>query len=303
MIQFLNLFRQLLRCLIWNINIIWRNSSILYEKSPISYFILSDIIKTQLTYNLQTYFDVFGFAQIYFIEKKYQIFKVLLIQFFINSFQKNTNKSSQRKIEIISASSIITVWISLFIIHVNVIVISKIFYKIKCKFFSESEIENQLLVKLSFQYNIQLLSILLIFILYYHFRTLLQTLFTKYFYQLQLFFSLHWNYNISFSHLLYYLIRNTLLNANIKREKMRQFFERIELNQFPNIIKQFSQSKTIFMILLIFTFEFSIFQIGGITFLSISMILYLFKYVQLQDKSEYLKQLFVKLTFLQHLLV
>ncbi|CAD8128503.1 unnamed protein product [Paramecium sonneborni] len=111
-------------------------------------------MNTQLPYNLQTYFQLFGFAQFNFIQKVFNFSGYINEILNNNELQKIPTKvasDDMTSLFIINTATISIAWISLFGIYAIAKCIPKILYSIKFKFYSESETENIWLIKLGVQ--------------------------------------------------------------------------------------------------------------------------------------------------------
>ncbi|CAD8101265.1 unnamed protein product [Paramecium primaurelia] len=82
-------------------------------------------------------------------------------------------------------------------------------------------------------------------------------------------------------------------NNNVIQTKYGSIFDGIKINEFSKYLNAILLiKKLIFMLLLIFAYEFPIFQTVSITLLSTSMSLFYILFNPLEDKLEYFKQLF-----------
>ncbi|CAD8213269.1 unnamed protein product [Paramecium pentaurelia] len=286
----------------------------------LSYF---KYINTQLPYNLQTYFQLFGFAQFNFIQKIFDLSGFIDQILKTQQLKKIPTKvagDNLTSLFIINAATITTVWISLFGIYAIAKLIPKILYSFKFKFFSESETENSWLVKvgvyyLTIKYIINRLCFTIISEFFYS-GILRAHMATAYDFTFSIVLQLYalelnsTNFFIRFSSLLaffasaiyiisiYYVIqvsqmKKYALNNKAIQAKYGCIFDGIKINQFSKYLNTILLIKKLtFMFLLIFAYEFPTFQTVSITLLSTSMSLFYIFFNPLKDKLEYFKQLF-----------
>ncbi|CAD8115156.1 unnamed protein product [Paramecium primaurelia] len=284
-------------------------------------------INTQLPYNLQTYFQLFGFAQFNFIQKIFDLsgfIDQILNTEKLKKIPKKVASDDLTSLFIINAATITTVWISLFCIYAIAKIIPKILYSQKFKFYSESAAENSWLVQvgvyyLTIKYSINRLCYAIISEFFYsgilraHMATAYDFTFSMVLqlYALELnspnllirfssFFACFASAIYIFS--IYYVIQLSqmqkyALNTKAIQAKYGSIFEGIKINQFSKYLNTIIlMKKLIFMLLLIFAYEFPTFQTVSITLLSISMSIFYIFFNPLKDKLEYIKQLFSEIS-------
>ncbi|CAD8205816.1 unnamed protein product [Paramecium pentaurelia] len=280
-------------------------------------------INTQLPYNLQAYFELFGFAQFNFIQKIFD-FSGYIDQMLNMQHQKKipTKVASDEitSLFIINSATITTVWISLFSIYAIAKVIPKILYSFKFKFYSEIQSENSWRVQvgvyyLTIKYIINRLCFTIISEFFYS-GILRAHMATAYDFTFSLVLQLYAleinspNMFIRLSSLLacvasalyvfsiYFVIKLSQMkkyafNNNVIQTKYGSIFDGIKITEFSKYLNAILLiKKLIFMLLLIFAYEFPIFQTVSITLLSTSMSLFYILFNPLEDKLEYFKQLF-----------
>ncbi|CAD8093998.1 unnamed protein product [Paramecium sonneborni] len=279
-------------------------------------------INTPMPYNLQIYFELFRFAQFNFIQKIFDFSGFIESILDINHLKRIPTKIAADNLTslfIINASTIITVWISLFAIYSIARIVPKILQSIKCKFYSDNESQNQWLIQfgvyyLTIKYFINKLCFIIVSefffsgILRVHMTTAYDFSFSiiLQLYALQPYSS---NIFINLSSILacmatiiyissiYFVImisqmKKYSLNSKQIQTKYGSVFEGIIINQFSKYFNALLLiKKLIFMVLLIFSYEFPTLQACSITFLSISTTLFQILFCPLKDKIEYFKQL------------
>ncbi|CAD8206688.1 unnamed protein product [Paramecium octaurelia] len=279
-------------------------------------------INTQLPYNLQAYFQLFGFAQFNFIQKIFDFSGLIDLMLNSNNLKKIPTKVASDDITslfIINTATITTVWISLLGIYAIAKVIPKILYSFKFKFYSESEEENSWLIKIGVYYlTIKYVIIRICYaiiseffysgILRVHMATAYDLTFSV-FLQLYAFQLNSTNFFIKLSSLLacvaiiiyifsiYFVIQISQMkkysfNCIAIRTKYGSVFDGIKIHQFSQYLNALLLiKKFMFMFLLVFAYEFPAFQTVSITLLSIMMSLFLILFNPIEDKFEYYKQL------------
>ncbi|CAD8178361.1 unnamed protein product [Paramecium octaurelia] len=280
-------------------------------------------INTQLPYNLQNYFELFGFAQFNFIQKIFNFSGFIDLLVDPKQLKKIPKKVASDEITplfIINSATITTVWISLFGIYAIAKLIPKILNQIKFKFYSDTETENSRLIQigvyyLTIKYVISRLCFAVIQEFFYS-GILRAHMDTAYDFTFSVVLQLYaqqvnsQNLYIRISSLLacvagaiyifsiYFVIRLSqmkkyaLKNQEIQA-KYGSIFDGIKKDQFSKYLNAILLiKKLIFMILLIFAYEFPTFQTISITLLSISVSLFYILFSPLEDRLEYFKQLF-----------
>ncbi|CAD8129077.1 unnamed protein product [Paramecium sonneborni] len=205
--------------------------------------------------------------------------------------------------------------------------IPKILQLIKFKFFSESQTEGSWLVKvgvyyLTIKYIINRLCFTIVSEFFYSgiLRAHIATAYDFTFSVVLQLYALELNSSNMFIRLssllacvasaiylfsIYFVIalsqmKKYALNNKAIQTKYGSIFDGIKIKQFSKYLNTILLiKKLIFMILLIFAYEFPIFQTVSITFLSISMSLFYILFNPLEDKLEYFKQLFSEVTQVQ----
>ncbi|CAD8206541.1 unnamed protein product [Paramecium pentaurelia] len=284
----------------------------------LSYF---KYLNIEFPYNLNMYFDIFGFAQINFIQKIFDI-----SGFLDKIIDLNQLKQSPKKIAIdnltplflINMSTILTIWISLGGIYQISKVIPKFLNSIKIKFYSDFN-QDSWLIKIGIYYlKIKNIIIKICFMitseLFYsgllrvHMTTAYDYTFSiaLQLYSIELYSQNGLVFLSSYIGLLatgfyliniYYIIQISEMNKYaIKSTSVKQKYGSVfEGLQHKPISKYFNSilliKKLIFMIILVFAYEFPPFQVCSITLLSVLMSLFIIIFKPLDDFSEYIKQL------------
>ncbi|CAD8205213.1 unnamed protein product [Paramecium octaurelia] len=286
----------------------------------LSYF---KYINTQLPYNLQSYFELFGFAQFNFIQKIFDFSGFIDELLDTEHLKKIPSKVASDEITslfIINSATIATVWLSLFGIYAIAKVIPKLLYSFKFKFYSESLAENSRLVQIGVYFlTIKFIINKLCFVIiqeFFYSGILRAHMATAYDFTFSVVLQLYAlelnspNYFIRLSSLLacvassiyiftiYFVIKISqmkkyALNNQEIQAKYGSIFDGIKKNQFSKYLNAILLiKKLIFMLLLIFAYEFPTFQTISIMLLSISTSLFYIFFNPIEDKLEYFKQLY-----------
>ncbi|CAD8193166.1 unnamed protein product [Paramecium pentaurelia] len=305
--------------------------SILFGGLDIFYNLLDTIqllsylkyINLQFPYNLQTYFEIFGFAQLSFIQNYLNI-----EDFFSNYISLEELKPLPKKIQddnyssiyLVNVSQILVVYGTLFGLYSMAIIIPLTIKQVRFKYYEENPEKQAFTLKL----KIYFLSIK-IFIgemckkvvneLFYSgiLRTFMATAYDYSFIMVLQIYTIDINSNsflLQFSSLIsllafilyiiiclviiYLLGKNKLsLKQNNNIEKFGSIIEGIKIKN--NYQKYFNVvllvKKLMFMVILIFCYEDPLSQTVNLFLLSITTALYLFHHKPNEDKNEYIKQL------------
>ncbi|CAD8118190.1 unnamed protein product [Paramecium sonneborni] len=284
----------------------------------LSYF---KYLNLELPYNLKVYFNLFGFAQINFIQKVYDFSDFLDSVLDLNVVKQNPKKIAADYITLLSLinmSTILVIWMFLCLIYCVCKVIPKLFFSIKLTFY-ENLTEDSKLIKISIYYltfkNFIINSCYILISEFFYSGILRVHMATSYdqtfsiVLQLQQIDLLSQNAFIFLSsHLgllafglylisIYFVIQLSEMKLySIKCRSIQQKYGSIfEGLKKQSISKYFNAilliKKLIFMSILVFGYYFPPFQICSIVLLSASMSFFLIIFKPLEDFNEYIKQL------------
>ncbi|CAD8111020.1 unnamed protein product [Paramecium primaurelia] len=284
----------------------------------LSYF---KYLNIQYPYNMNVYFELFGFAQVNFINillEDLDVLDPIIDQNQLKKIPKNISTDYQTPLLLINVSTIIIIWISLGGLYCISKIIPKIFYSIKFKFYSDFE-ENPMIIKISIYYlAIKYVVIHFCYIVtseFFYSGLLRLHMTTAYEYILSImlqlqslelysqngFISLNSYFALIAAVLyllsIYFIIQlSEMKEYSIKccsvKQKYGSVFEGLNkksISKYYNSILLIK--KLVFMIILVFTYDFPIFQVCSITLLSVLMGLFIIIFKPLEDRYEYIKQL------------
>ncbi|CAK58729.1 unnamed protein product (macronuclear) [Paramecium tetraurelia] len=284
-------------------------------------------INTQLPYNLQIYFALFEFAQFNFIQKIFDFSGIIELILKTQNFNKLPSKIASDYITslfMINSATISAVWISLFSIYAIAKVVPKILSYIKLNVNPESQTQDKRILKLGvYLLTIKLVINRLCFVIVQEFfysgilRAYMATAYEFAFCAVLQLYTLEFNSTNDFirfnsflaclasaAHIysIYFVIKvaqmkKCSVNSKAIQIKYGSIFEGVKINQFSKYFNAILLiKKLIFILLLIFAYDFPAFQSISITILSISFCLFYIRFQPLQDKLEQFKQLFCEIS-------
>ncbi|CAD8127452.1 unnamed protein product [Paramecium sonneborni] len=278
-------------------------------------------INTQFPFNLQTFFDFFGFAQLSFFSK-YLNLQELIDPFIDYEDLKQIPEKIQidglNSLFVINGSSILFVWLTLIAVYVFSKYLPHLLFEIKLKYYNE--IPGQIDFALKFKFWILAIKILII--------QLCLTVVQEFFYSgiLRTFFATAYDYSFSMTLQLFaleldsqnalvkfssflaiialgiyfftiYVITKKCGNQKFSIEeyqyrlKYMSLFEGIKYGNYSKYFYSISLTKKfLFMLILIFCYEQPYFQVLNLILLSIIEILWLTLFQPLDDLNEFIKQ-------------
>ncbi|CAD8107684.1 unnamed protein product [Paramecium sonneborni] len=279
-------------------------------------------INTQFPYNLEQFFQLFGFAQLNFISKYFDIQG--LIDPYINyeqlkSIPQKIQNDGYNSLFIINGTSLLTIWLSFLFIYSTALIFPLILRQFQMKYFSETPDKDKYLLKfklyiLSLKIFVGELCYIIIseFIFSGMIRTHISTAYDLTFSMILQISALELKSEddlvkmssvlsliaLAIYLLIIYAITNIaqLSNLSITQKNIQQrygsVFEGLSLTQYckyTNAILLFK--KLVFMILLIFTYENPLYQSINLAFLSLIQSLLIYQFKPFNDQNEYKKQL------------
>ncbi|CAK94680.1 unnamed protein product (macronuclear) [Paramecium tetraurelia] len=279
-------------------------------------------VNTQLPFNLQEFFDFFGFAQLNFISKYLKLQE--LIEPFINyqnltPIPQKIGDDDLNSLFIINGASILAVWLSLLGIYVVSTFVPQILQKFKFKYYTEIPGGEDFTIKLKLMFLaakifITQLCYIIVSEFFYSgiFRTLFATAYdysfsmTLQLYALELYspdFLVRLSSYFALGALGIYLLAIYIVtqingSASISQE---QFSNKQKYGSLSEGIKKDKYSKyfnaivlakkLLFMLILIFCYPSPFFQAINLTLLSSLQTIFLIFFKPLEDDKEYKKQL------------
>ncbi|CAD8077820.1 unnamed protein product [Paramecium sonneborni] len=279
-------------------------------------------INTQFPFNLQSFFDFFGFAQLSFVSKYLQLQELIDPYIDYDNLKQIPEKIQMDELNslfIINGSSILFVWLTLVAVYIFCKYLPYLLNEIKLKYYNE--IPGQIDFVLKCKLGILALKILII--------ELCLTVVQEFFYSgiLRTFFATAYDYTFSMTLQLFalelncqnLLVRFSSLLALIAlgiylliiyiitkkcgslkftieeyqyRLKFLSLFEGIKYGNYCRYYYAISLAKKLlFMLILIFCYQQPYFQVLNLILLSIIEIIWLIHFQPLEDMNEYFKQI------------
>ncbi|CAD8107915.1 unnamed protein product [Paramecium sonneborni] len=279
-------------------------------------------INTQFPYNLQEFFDFFGFAQLNFISK-YLNLQELIDPYIsyeeLKHIPLKIGKDDLNSLFIINGSSIFVVWLSLFGIYVVSTFLPQILQQFKFKYYTEIPGQQDITLKCKLIFlaaKIFILKLCFIMVSEFFFsgifRTLLATAYDYSFSVTLQLYALQLNskeFLVSLSSYLaliafglylltIYIVIKIIGASSISQEqqenklKYGSLLEGIKKDYYSKYFNAIILAKKLlFMLVLIFCYSSPFFQAINLTLLSALHTIFLILYKPLDDQKEYKKQL------------
>ncbi|CAD8198174.1 unnamed protein product [Paramecium octaurelia] len=278
-------------------------------------------INTQFPYNLEQFFDMFGFAQLSFISKYFDIAGLIdpYIDFEnLKSIPKKISDDGYNSLFIINGTSLLTIWLSFIFVFVIAIMVLPILRQFQMKYFSDTPEKDKWVLRIKLYFlsiKIFIGELCYIIISEFIFSGMIRThISTAYDYSFSMILQIsalelrsqdqlvQVSSVLSLLALAVYLLviyaityisqlSNYSITQKINQQRYGSIFEGLNLNgycKYTNAI--ILLKKLLFMFLLIFTYQDPLFQSINLAFLSLIQSLLIFYFKPFEDQNEYKKQ-------------
>ncbi|CAD8151516.1 unnamed protein product [Paramecium pentaurelia] len=278
-------------------------------------------INTQYPYNLQSFFEFFGFAQLSFISKYLKLQQLIdpyIAYEKLKPIPEKIQQDDMNSLFIINGSSIVIVWLSLLGIYIISNIVPIILSRIRLKYYNEIPGKLNFELKCKFWFlalKIYILELCCMIVQEFFYSGIIRTFIaTAYDYSFSMTLQLSAleldsqdnlvklsSYLALFALGIYlftiYLVTmkcgdpNILLERNQNKFKYMSLFEGIKNKMYSKYYNAISLiQKLSFILILIFGYQTPVYQTINLLILSILQIIYLFVFKPLDDCKEFIKQ-------------